>query len=700
MTATGQGTAAGANQPAETNTPPLRINVPTVVVAAQKEPQTLGALPVSATTITSRDIALAGIGTIGEAGAYAPNTFFTEFAPRRLSFPRFRGIGTSPSNPGITTYIDGVPQLSTNTSSIELLDVEQIEFVRGPQSALFGRNALGGVINVTSTRPSLTAWTGNLLAPFGNAGAKEIRGSVSGPLGTRAGMSVAFGRSARDGFHTNDVTGRDVDGRGVTFGKVQALWTPSSVWEVRAIVGGERARDGDYALNDLGALRSRPFHVARDFEGRTDRDILSTTVLTRREGTRVAFSTITGVVRWKTRDLTDVDYTPLPLLTRDNAEEATQFTQEVRLASGRKATALGDHASLRWQGGAFVFTQGYDQDAVNIAAPFVFSPNLPFAVSQHSPLASLDDVGIGLYGQGTITVRERLDVMVGTRVDHERKEARLATFFEPTIAPAWQVDAERQFSKVSPQVAVTYRIRPERMVFASVGRGFKAGGFNPAAPAGSDAYGEEQTWNVEAGAKLSGHGGRFHANASLFHIQWDDLQLNLPNPEVPAQFFIANVGGARSSGVEFDLGARPVPALDLFAMLGYTRARFGDDSLLAGVDVAGKTLPNTPVLTATLGAQWSRDVRAGLGLYARAETVVYGKMFYDDANTEWQDAYTLTNARLGVRGKTVFAEGWVRNAFDTRYVPVAFAYGAFAPSGFVGEMGRPQTFGASLGLMF
>ncbi len=291
-TAAGQ-TTAGASQSTYPKAPPLRINVPTVLVTAQKEPQTLGTLPVSATTLTSRDIALAGVGTIGEAGAYAPNTFFTEFAPRRLSFPRFRGIGTSPSNPGITTYIDGVPQLSTNTSSTELLDIEQIEFVRGPQSALFGRNALGGVINVSSARPLLTRWTGAFLAPFGNAGTKEIRGSASGPLGAAAGISVAIGRSVRDGFNTNDVTGHDVDGRAATFAKAQVLWTPASAWEVRAIVSGERARDGDYALNDLGALRSRPYHVARDFEGRTDRNVLSTTVLTRREGARVALSTTT-----------------------------------------------------------------------------------------------------------------------------------------------------------------------------------------------------------------------------------------------------------------------------------------------------------------------------------------------------------------------------------------------------------------------
>src|SRR5207247_7666936 len=89
-----------------------------------------------------------------DAAVLAPNTYFNEFTARKLSNARFRGIGSSPNNPGVTTFIDGVPQLNANSSSIELLDVDQIEFVRGPQSALFGRNTLGGLVNITSTRPS------------------------------------------------------------------------------------------------------------------------------------------------------------------------------------------------------------------------------------------------------------------------------------------------------------------------------------------------------------------------------------------------------------------------------------------------------------------------------------------------------------------------------------------------------------------
>ena len=102
----------------------------------------------------------AGIRIVSEAAIFAPNVSFTEFTARKLSNPRFRGIGSSPANPAITTFIDGVPQLNSNSSSVELLDVEQIEFVRGPQSALFGRNTLGGLINVDQHAAALRQMDG------------------------------------------------------------------------------------------------------------------------------------------------------------------------------------------------------------------------------------------------------------------------------------------------------------------------------------------------------------------------------------------------------------------------------------------------------------------------------------------------------------------------------------------------------------
>ena len=691
-----QSGSAQGNQPAAT------FQLPPLVVTAQKEPADPQALPLSLTTVAKPALQNAGINIVSEAGAYAPNVSFTEFTARKLSNARFRGIGSSPANPSITTFFDGVPQLNANTSSIDLVDVDQVEFVRGPQSALFGRNALGGLINVTSVRPSLSTWSGSLSVPFANVDARDVRGSVAGPLvANTLGMGVSLQYGRRDGYTVNDLTGNDLDSRSAFAGKGQLLWTPMRSWETRLIINGERDRDGDYALSDLGGLRQNPYHTARDFEGFTHRDIFATTILNRHEGANLTLSATTGFLKWKTVDATDLDYTPLPLVTRDNAEESFQFTQEVRVANAVNAPIdVSDSVALKWQGGVFFFTQNYEQNATrNFSAGFL-SPFLPFPVSQTSPQADLDDVGIGVFGQGVVTVSERLDLTAGLRFDHEQKDAMLNVFFTPAIAPPQQTVGDEGFSNVSPQFAAAFHLQPNRTVYFSVANGYKAGGFNAASPPGTELYDEEHTWNFEGGVKTMWANGRVAANAAVFRIDWEDMQLNLPNLFVPGEFYIANVGGATSSGVELELNARVHPNVDVFGGIGYTKAEFNEDSISGGLPVGGNTVPNTPDYTASLGIQLSRTLTQGASLYGRAEATFSGAFEYDELNTERQDSYSLANFRAGVRGRFVFVEGWIRNAFDTKYIPLAFAYGALAPSGFIGEMGRPRTFGISAGVGF
>ena len=685
---------------AKGQTPAATFQLPPLIVTAQKEATQAQELPVSLTGFNAQTLRDSGAMVVSDL--FAPNIYFTEFTARKLSNPRFRGIGASPANPAVTTYYDGVPQLNANTSSIDLLDVGQVEYVRGPQSTLFGRNAIGGLINVTSARPSLSGWTGSLSVPFANFSSREVRGSVAGPvIDGKLGVSGAIQYGQRDGFTVNDLTGNDVDSREGFSAKGQVLWTPNRSWETRVIVNGERNRDGDYALSDLGGLRANPYHVMHDFEGYTNRDIFATTILNRHESTRFSVTSTTGFLKWKTADATDLDYTPLPLIVRNNNEKSFQFTQEVRLASAPNAAIrLSDGAALKWQTGVFLFTQNYEQNAVNTLAPFTFSPFITFPLALTLPDAELDDFGIGVYGQGTTTIGNRVDLTAGVRVDTERKDASLSTFFTPQIAPRRDLVTDESFSNVSPSFSAAVRIQPEKTAYISVTRGYKAGGFNPVSPVGSEAYGEEHAWNFEGGVKTLWSSGRVMANASVFRINWDDLQLNVPDLASPAQFYIANIGDATSTGVEAELNARVHPSVDVFGGVGYTRARFSDGSVSNGVPVGGNTIPNTPEYTVTLGTQITHPVRPGISVYGRAEAVFYGAFEYDDFNTQRQDAYSVANFRAGARGRLLFAEVWVRNAFDTTYIPVAFAYGQLAPSGFIGEMGRPRTFGVSAGVGF
>lgn len=685
---------------AQQSTPPA-ITLPTVVVTAQKEATDVKEVPASVTAVTAKTIADSGLRAITDAAIFAPNTTFTEFTARKVSNARFRGIGSSPGNPAITTYIDGVPQLNSNSSNIELLDVSQIEFVRGPQSPLFGRNTLGGIVNVTTVRPSMSRWTGAVMAPFGNYGSVDVRGNVSGPVGDKAAIGFAAGTQQRDGYTSNAITGNDLDSRDATFAKAQLMVLVNANWEARVIYAHERNRDGDYALGDLGVIRVTPYRVARDFEGFTNRDINSATVNLRGTGQNFAIESNTGFVKWTTEDQTDLDYSPLPLATRTNDEADRQFTQEVRIASPENApVALSDAVMLKWQAGVEYFNQAYEQDAVNRLSAFVLSPQVPFPVAMHSPESAIDSTGIGVFGRATVTFNDKADFTAGLRFDHESSDAVLRTFFDPAIAPANTVAAEQSFSDVSPQFAFGYRVTPDHMTYASIARGYKAGGYNPAALPGSEAFAEEHAWHVEAGVKSTLAGGKVSTSGAVFVIDWDDLQLNVPNPFVPGQFYIANVGGARSRGFEFDVAARPHQSIDVFASFGYTNARFAAGTASGGADVSDNKLPYTPDYTAMVGAQVTRPLTSAISWYGRGEAVLSGRFEYDEANSEGQDAYSFVNLRAGARSKYVFAELWLRNAFETRYVPIAIPYPGFAPSGFIGENGRPRTLGASVGVTF
>ena len=695
--AQGQGAATTSTPQADQNQP-LRVRLPELIVTPQKEEERAQEAPVSLSVVTGETIVEDGLRSVSEIGDRAPNVFFSEFSARKLSNARFRGVGASPANPAITTFIDGVPQLNAATSSIELLDIQQAEFVRGPQSALFGRNTLGGVINIASERPSLNDWRGSVVAPFGNFTMVDTRADVSGPIvPDRLGFGAAMGYSGREGFTTNTLTGNDLDSRSGTFGKAQLLWTPSTTWETRFIFTGERARDGDYALNDLPVVRSDPFSVQRDFEGHTHRDVVAPTFLVRWTGPAVSVWSTTGVVSWETDDDTDLDYTALPLATRNNNEQATQFTQEVRVASNT-TKSLGSEVSVSWQAGVSFFTQGYDQDALNTYAPFLISPMIDFPLGEQT-LASLDDRGFGIYGETTFLIGTRLEASVGVRGDFEHKEADITTSYSAPIADPNVVAAETDFDDVSPQFTVSYRAAPSAMVYGTVARGFKAGGYNPSSPLGNEPYGEEHSWSYEGGVKTLWLDDRLSANLSVFFIDWSDMQLNVPNDFQPGAFYIDNVAAATSKGMELEMMARVAAGCDLFGGIGFTDVTFGSDSFVGTNPVDGLRVPNAPRYTADVGGQYSMAVSSNATAFVRAEFTFRGSFFYDELNTTEQEAYALANFRVGVRGQRLFGEFWTRNAFDTEYVPLAFFY-PFAASGFIGEPGAPRTFGVRAGYTF
>jgi iron complex outermembrane receptor protein len=681
----------------------------TIIVTAQKKAEPALSLPLSVTAVTEDSITGANLQGVKQAAVYAPNAFINEFTARALSNPFFRGIGGSPTNPGVSTLIDGIPQLNSYSSNIELVDVSQIEFVRGPEGTLYGRNTAGGLINITS-RSLSERWATQAQGNFGNYSLRDIRASIAGPFFKgRAGINISGGYSARDGYTQNNLTGRDLDSRSAGFGKAQLFFKFNDRLKIRLIVSGEHDNDGDYALGDLGYIRANPNQVSRDFAGYNHRSVGSATLVADYRGSAIDFSSISGGVRWKNHSLTDLDYQTAVLANgglyaiRDDVEQQYQFTQEFRLASNRdKAIRLGKALNVTWQTGVFVFKQNYQQDATNdISSAFGFFQRYVTTSS-----ADLDDWGAGIYGQARFTAWKKLDITAGLRFDYEDKRA------DPGSLSESSVNLSGTFSEVSPQFSAAYRFNSNQMAYASVSRGYKAGGFNPAptgipAPAGTESYGAEHTWNYELGHKGKWLNDRLETTGALFYIDWKNLQLNQQIPFSGGQYYIGNAGSANSKGAEVETTYHPFSWWDLFGMAGYTHGRFlGGSSafnanLGANQAVAGNTLPYAPTFTANMGTQISWDPCRCATLYVRIQVAKYGDFQYDASNAMGQTSYQLVNFRGGVRSKHWFAEGWVDNAFGAAYVPIAIPYAQLgAPSGYIGESGAPMTFGARAGISY
>lgn len=671
-----------------------------IVVVATKDPSPAQETASSISAFDREMIEDAGINLIGDLAAYVPNINMVEFSERILSQPYFRGIGSGPNNPAVTTYLDGVPQLHGYSANIGIIDVDQAEFMRGAQGMLYGRNAVGGVIHILSRKPNLLSWEYSMEGEYGGYDLVQGRFRMSGPLvKEKLGISIAAGYASRDGYSDNDITGNDIDNREAIYSKLQMEWIASDNLSARLIMFYEQDRDGDYALHDLASLRSNPFHGQRDYEGYLDRDIFAPTLILEYHGEKIDFTSISGLVKWETDGATDLDYTPYPLMLRDSHMRNVQLSQEFQWRSAEDhSILLNENMKLTWQAGILFFEQDYKEKSVNAIS-------VPVPMNVTSPLARLEDLGVGAYAKATMTALDIWDIGLGIRLDHEKKEADISTFSDPAYTPPMSLITDRDFTELSPQLSIARHLTKGKMIYGSISRGYRAGGFNPASPPGKEDYDEETSWNYEAGIKTSWLEDHLRVNMALFHIEWDHMQLNLPYGQT---YFIDNAGDAESSGVELELTARPLVNWDIFGSLGYNRTRFGSgstsirtgaDGVNSEIGVGGNDLIYAPEFTANAGTRYSWHIRPDSTVFIQAEVTGTGEYFYNTANTESQGSCWITSIRAGYENSNWFAEVWAKNLFDKEYIPVAFEF-PNGQSGFVGENGAPRTIGIRAGLNF
>ncbi|MEO2163143.1 MAG: TonB-dependent receptor, partial [bacterium] len=472
----------------------------TTIVTARKIEEAIEDVPASVSALSSDDITKSGMRSISDAVGRIPNLHFTEFSARRLSFPYVRGIGSGLGEPSVATYVDGVPQLSVGSTNLPLLGMERIEFLRGPQGTLYGRNAMGGVIHMVGRQPDGQTEIGGSVMR-GSHSLQEVSSFYSGPLGDSAGFVFDGRVSRRDGYTTNDFTGELVDDRMAFSGRTQLALDLDDSSSLRFSLTGQKAEDGGFGLGELGSLRDNPHRINQDFEGETSRASLQPSVVYAwAEGGR-SFTSISALTTMDVTETSDFDFSSIDGLRRRTEEEQDVFYQELRWSDERGFDVdKGEGMRL------LVGLSGFDSDATRSAAndfrPGMFPPGMQ---GIDTNTGDFTNRGHSLFGQLGISPAPDWELTYGVRMDRESKKLDANHTFETGGFTVLDTDAsfEDEFSETTPMLSASYRPTDSSQVYAYAAKAFKAGGFNLTAPAGEEFFDPESSWTYEVGYKRS-----------------------------------------------------------------------------------------------------------------------------------------------------------------------------------------------------
>jgi iron complex outermembrane receptor protein len=726
-----------------------------VVVTARHRTEDVQKTPVAVSVIGGEFLAKTNTTGISQVAQLVPSLQFEFFNARNANI-NLRGIGNNVGlasdgiEPGVGFYVDGVYYDRPATTTFDLVDIDQIEVLRGPQGTLFGKNTTAGAINIVTASPTFTP---HALAEVsgGDYGYFQAKAAVSGPLidNVLAGR-LSVSASTRSGLLTNVYDGNKVNAYKNLTIRGQLLYTPTSNLKFRLI--------GDYSKQDsnccdlvLAGIVSPPngknfttlsqslgyTPVVDPFARHADTNsriqaIQETGGVSLQGDYTLPGAIVTSITAWRFWNWwpgNDSDYTPLSVLTQSqNGDYQRQYSQELRIASTGVRT-------IDYTGGVYVYHE--DIRALGVtqygaaATAFLLSPALPAAVANGYTLnfqGRFRTTSLAAFGQTVWHIAPNWNLTTGLRYTYDHKDGwfnQVASGGVPLTGPLAPFAAYRAAlgtstafpagddrGDLSGLIDLSYQLTPTVLTYATYSRGNKSGGLNlTQLPAGASAVVAPETLDaLEAGVKSRWFGRRLTLNADVFFERDKNYQANVYDTTL-AKLYLSNVPRVKSEGVEVDAKAQPSDHLSLYASGTYDQATY--DSYANGpcplelitqpkCNLSGRPLAGTPKWAAAAGGELhhplviqSRETEAYLGIDYNFRSSVYSAA--TDSIYSHLASLNLVNARVGIRAPDGRWDAyiWARNLTDEKYFTFVSA-GVGNTGALVAQLGDPRTVGATV----
>ena len=678
--------------PADTTTARL-YELDEVVVSAFKSNK-YDLVPASRTALSARQISNRQINGIKELTAIIPNFYMPDYGSR-ASCPVFvRGVGNKSDGTGIGFYVDGVPYYEPLSFDTDLGDVASVEVLRGPQGTLYGRNAIGGIVNI-STRNPLEYQNTRVRLGYGRY--NDLRTQISNYTKVSDKFGFTFGAlyHHNDGAFRNSYLDEKVDKMNETEERIGLYYKPSESWLIRLTSNFTYSDQGGYpyAPVDVETNTLQPISYNRYSSFRR---LISTNGLgITYTGPVVSFNSQTSFQYINSKQAIDQDFTVTDKSFVENARHQNMVSQEFTLKSN------GD-SRYQWVVGAFGMMEHVDRTVDNFSPSAGSLSHTDYCV----PTSSL-----ALYHQSTYNIWRGLSATAGIRFDYEHAKTKYdnlkvkATPFTDgyleyaDLLPSASVESfesTKNFTQFTPKFTLQYNTTENNLFYASVTRGYKPGGFNKSfSTADQRSYEPEYSWNYEVGASINLIRDLLTISADLFYIDWREMQITSTIAGVGN--ITTNAGHTDSKGVELDIAFRPLKGLQFNANYGYTYARFLSYEKSETVSYTNNRLPMVPNHTLSIDGNytinphgWLDRIMINVGLRG------LGRIYWAEDNLVSQDFYALLNAKVALTKGIVTWELWGKNLTDTNYM----AYGFKSSSGNYAQAGKPLTFGTTIEINF
>ena len=671
----------------------------------------------SSTVLSGKEVNQLGIVSMRGVSDVVPNFFMPDYGSRITSTIYVRGIGARMDQPSVGLNVDNVPYLNKDDYDFDISDISSVVMLRGPQSTLYGRNTMAGVINISTLSPmAFQGWKAFLEA--GNGG--RVRANIGWyhKFSPKAGLSISGDYGHLEGFFRNEYNNAKVDKENSFSLRSKFQYNPSDNLKIQNVIGANILRQGGYPYEYVGTGRIE-YNDTCFYRRFTLTDGL--TIGYNHENFELV--SITSVQHINDNMTLDQDFLPESYFTLTQKKKETSFTEEVVL----KGQLAED--KYHWLTGAMGFYKHLNMDApvtfkdvgiktliedhrndVNLTYPIKWDTRR-FVLNSWFTIPTF---GFAVYHESEYTL-DQWSFTAGLRLDYERSDLNYRSFcntgyeiyhvegdnWEPYRHVDIDIDdtgkLKKDFLTLLPKVAVMYRFNDNQgNIYAKFSKGYKAGGFNTqmfsdvlqqrlmsimgiGAQYDVDevvAYKPEKSWNYEVGSHLYFPEIGLGMELTAFYIDCRDQQLTMFPDGTTTGRIMANAGKTRSFGGEFSGNWEVTKSFSLNLSYGYTNARF--TKFFNGIyDFSGKWLPYVPSNTffaqALYSLPLSKDSKTiNSNTNKELNNLIFdvnlrgaGPIYWNEENSLQQKFYAQLGASISWQWKTLEIKAWGKNLTNT-----------------------------------